>query len=55
MVQTDRQTDQRLQHNKMHAFCLLVNYGYKQTPRIRNTYYFSKATMVSRTCLDFTL
>jgi len=50
-----RQTGKRLPHNNMHAFCLLVKYGYKQTLRIYNTYYLPKATMVSLTCLNVTL
>ena len=37
--------------NMAHAHCMLDTYGYKNTLRICNTYYFSSATMVARTRL----
>jgi hypothetical protein len=35
----------------VHAHCMLGNYSYRYTLRICNTYSFSVATMVTRTCL----
>jgi len=40
--------------NIVHAHCMLDAYGYKHTLRIYNTYCFSTATMVVRTCLNVT-
>jgi len=39
----------------VHALCVLDTYGYKHTLRIRNTYCFSKITMVTRTRLKVEL
>jgi hypothetical protein len=49
------QTEHRWHYNKMHAHCMLDNYGYKHTRRICNIYCFSTAVTVTRTCLDVTL
>ena len=45
------QTGHRQQYNRAHAFCTPNNWIYKHTLRICNTYCFSTATMVTRTCL----
>ena len=41
--------------NMAHVHCMLDNYGYNHTLRIRNTYCFSPATMATQTRLTVTL
>jgi len=41
-------TGEATDDNMTYTHCVLNTYGYKHTLRIRNTYCFSKATMVSR-------
>jgi hypothetical protein len=38
--------------NMAHGHCMLDTEGYRHTHRICNTYCFSTATMVKRTCLN---
>jgi len=42
-------------NNTVHALCMLDNWVYKHTLRMCNTYYFSTATVVTRTRLNVTL
>jgi hypothetical protein len=46
---------QATDENMAHALCTLDIQGYKHTLRIRNTYCFSTATMVTQTRLIVTL
>jgi len=39
--------------NVAHALCMLVNLGYRQTLTLFNTYCFTTATMVMRTCFNY--
>jgi hypothetical protein len=49
------QTVHRWKHNTTHAHFMLDNQGYRHTLRIRNTYCFSTATVVTRTRLFLSL
>ena len=46
---------QATDNNMAHAHCMLDTYGYKHILRIRNTYYFSTAAIVTGTRLSVTL
>jgi hypothetical protein len=49
------QTGHRWQYNTAHALCVLYNWGYRHTLRIRNTYCFSTVKNVTRNRVSVTL
>jgi hypothetical protein len=50
MVEPDRP---QIQYILEHVPCLLDNHGYRHTLKVCNTYCFSTAAMVARTCINY--
>ena len=53
-VRARQATDDNTRYSIVNEHCMLDNQGYRHTLRIRNTYCFSTATMVTRTQLHIT-